>query len=130
MCPIYCSQLNFFFSLLQIKLVPEIMASFGAKHSVGRRLHTVLTSSVSGAAATSSSAVCTPPPIHWSHWKLTARNMSSATWQHTVTLDNLNPCIKTMEYAVRGPLVIRAVEIEKEIQSVRTRIHFRYYCCE
>ena len=122
--------IKLFFTLLQIKLVPEIMASFGAKHSVGRRLHSVLTSSVSGAAATSSSAVCTPPPIHWSHWKLTARNMSSATWQHTVTLDNLNPCIKTMEYAVRGPLVIRAVEIEKEIQSVRTHIHFRYYCSE
>ena len=87
------------------------MAAFGAKHSVGRRLHTVLTSSsVSGAAATSSSAVCTPPPIHWSHWKLTSRNMSSATWQHTVTMDNLNPCIKSMEYAVRGPLVIRATE--------------------
>ena len=96
------------------------MAAFGAKHSVGRRLHTVLTSSsVSGAAATSSSAVCTPPPIHWSHWKLTSRNMSSATWQHTVTMDNLNPCIKSMEYAVRGPLVIRATEIEKEIQKVR-----------
>jgi len=43
--------------------------------------------------------------------------MSSATWQHTVTMDNLNPCIKSMEYAVRGPLVIRATEIEKEIQS-------------
>merc|ERR1712209_255356 len=40
-----------------------------------------------------------------------------STWQHTVTMDNLNPCIKTMEYAVRGPLVIRAVEIEKELQS-------------
>jgi len=32
-------------------------------------------------------------------------------------LDNMNPCIKRMEYAVRGPLVIRAVEIEKEIAS-------------
>ncbi|CAG0926068.1 unnamed protein product, partial [Notodromas monacha] len=34
-----------------------------------------------------------------------------------LTLDNMNPCIKTMEYAVRGPLVIRAVEIEKELQA-------------
>jgi len=32
-------------------------------------------------------------------------------------MDNLNPAIKTMEYAVRGPLVIRATEIEKELQS-------------
>ena len=42
----------------------------------------------------------------------------ASTWQHTVTMDNLNPAIKTMEYAVRGPLVIRATEIEKELQSV------------
>ena len=27
--------------------------------------------------------------------------------------DNMNPCIKKMQYAVRGPLVIRATEIEK-----------------
>ena len=37
-------------------------------------------------------------------------NMSSAA---TVTMDNMNPCIKKMEYAVRGPLVIRATAIEK-----------------
>merc|ERR1739844_29745 len=42
---------------------------------------------------------------------------TASTWQHTVTMDNLNPAIKTMEYAVRGPLVIRATEIEKELQS-------------
>jgi hypothetical protein len=30
----------------------------------------------------------------------------------------MNPCVKEMEYAVRGPLVIRAVEIEKEIERV------------
>merc|ERR1712241_1654411 len=41
----------------------------------------------------------------------------ASTWQPTVTMENLNPCIKTMEYAVRGPLVIRATEIEKELQS-------------
>merc|ERR1719216_318805 len=35
----------------------------------------------------------------------------------TVTLDNMNPCVKKMEYAVRGPLVIRATAIEKEIQD-------------
>ena len=29
-----------------------------------------------------------------------------------------------MEYAVRGPLVIRATEIEKELQSVRLTILF------
>uniref|UniRef100_A0A1B6CHN5 alanine transaminase n=2 Tax=Clastoptera arizonana TaxID=38151 RepID=A0A1B6CHN5_9HEMI len=34
-----------------------------------------------------------------------------------VTLDNMNTAIKIMEYAVRGPLVIRASEIEKELQK-------------
>lgn len=34
-----------------------------------------------------------------------------------ITIDNLNPCIIRMEYAVRGPLVIRASEIEKELQN-------------
>ena len=38
--------------------------------------------------------------------------MSSAA---TVTLENMNPCIKKMEYAVRGPLVIRATAIEKVV---------------
>jgi len=36
----------------------------------------------------------------------------------TLTLDKLNPCVKRMEYAVRGPLVIRAVQLEKELQNV------------
>ncbi|RZC40255.1 hypothetical protein BDFB_011666 [Asbolus verrucosus] len=35
-----------------------------------------------------------------------------------LTLDNLNPNVKVMEYAVRGPLVIRAGEIEKELEKV------------
>lgn len=35
----------------------------------------------------------------------------------TVTLDNVNPHLITMEYAVRGPIVIRAGEIEKELKE-------------
>lgn len=35
-----------------------------------------------------------------------------------LTLDSINPNIVKMEYAVRGPLVIRAGEIEKELQQV------------
>jgi len=30
----------------------------------------------------------------------------------------MNPSIKAMEYAVRGPLVIRATELEKELEKV------------
>merc|ERR1711872_1021447 len=50
-----------------------------------------------------------------------ARNLSTSSSNMaaaaTVTLDNMNPCIKKMEYAVRGPLVIRATAIEKELQD-------------
>lgn len=35
----------------------------------------------------------------------------------TLTVDNMNPHIKTMEYAVRGPILIRAAEIEKELEK-------------
>lgn len=36
---------------------------------------------------------------------------------HTVSLDNMNPNVKRMEYAVRGPLVIRAGQIERELRE-------------
>lgn len=35
-----------------------------------------------------------------------------------ITPQNLNPNIVKMEYAVRGPLVIRAAEIERELKAV------------
>ncbi|XP_017773435.1 PREDICTED: alanine aminotransferase 1 isoform X2 [Nicrophorus vespilloides] len=37
--------------------------------------------------------------------------------QKCLTMDDLNPNIKVMEYAVRGPLVTRAGDIEKELQK-------------
>mgnify|MGYP006892777061 FL=1 len=36
----------------------------------------------------------------------------------TLTMENLNPRVIEVEYAVRGPIVLRAAEIEKEIKSV------------
>lgn len=48
-----------------------------------------------------------------------AAPLSSAAGDRVVTIDNMNPQVKKMEYAVRGPLVIRATEIEKELQAVR-----------
>lgn len=36
-----------------------------------------------------------------------------------LTLDNMNPFVKRVEYAVRGPIYLRAVEIEKELKEVR-----------
>lgn len=44
--------------------------------------------------------------------------------QPTLNLDNLNPNVKVMEYAVRGPLVIRAGEIEKELEKVKNNTAF------
>uniref|UniRef100_A0A0R3S5G4 alanine transaminase n=1 Tax=Elaeophora elaphi TaxID=1147741 RepID=A0A0R3S5G4_9BILA len=43
------------------------------------------------------------------------RLMASAN--RILTLENLNPNVIAMEYAVRGPLVIRALAIEKELDK-------------
>lgn len=49
-----------------------------------------------------------------------SRNM--ATERRCVSIDDINPHLKVMEYAVRGPLVIRAGEIEKELTKVRSTV--------
>lgn len=46
----------------------------------------------------------------------TGQNMSSN--QKVLNLDNMNPNVRIMEYAVRGPLLIRATEIENELKKV------------
>lgn len=38
-----------------------------------------------------------------------------------LTLDTMNPKVKKVEYAVRGPIVQRAVELERELSEVCTR---------
>jgi alanine transaminase len=35
-----------------------------------------------------------------------------------LTMSNLNKAVKNVQYAVRGPVVIRAAEIEKELKKV------------
>ena len=35
-----------------------------------------------------------------------------------LTLESMNPLVKQVEYAVRGPIVARAGEIEKELAEV------------
>lgn len=39
--------------------------------------------------------------------------------EKTLTMDTLNPQVKAVEYAVRGPIVIKAGEIERYLQEVR-----------
>lgn len=45
------------------------------------------------------------------------RTMASVTNRNVLNVDNVNPNLKRMEYAVRGPLLIRALEIEKELEK-------------
>jgi len=43
---------------------------------------------------------------------------ASASGGRVLTMDTLNPNVRAMEYAVRGPIVVRAGEIENELQQV------------
>lgn len=52
------------------------------------------------------------------------RNMSMGASEKFLHLENINPNFIVMEYAVRGPLVIRAGEIEKELKQVSYLISF------
>lgn len=36
----------------------------------------------------------------------------------TLTIDNMNPNVKEMEFAVRGPIVIRGGQLEKDLEKV------------
>ena len=45
-------------------------------------------------------------------------NMQSKRGNKVLTMDTLNPYIKAMEYAVRGPIVTKAAEIEAELKKV------------
>lgn len=43
------------------------------------------------------------------------------TRSKVLSVDNMNPYVKSMEYAVRGPIVIRAAEIEQELKSGKSK---------
>jgi len=45
------------------------------------------------------------------------RSMTSTSGR-LLTMDTLNPTVKAMEYAIQGPIVVKAAEIEKELQQV------------
>ena len=57
---------------------------------------------------------------------MTATNRRSLTTAsgRVLTMDTLNPNVRAMEYAVRGPIVVRAAEIEKELQQVRQLLRY------
>lgn len=39
-----------------------------------------------------------------------------------LTLDNMNPNVRRVEYAVRGPIVQRAMQLEKELKEVTLNV--------
>lgn len=45
--------------------------------------------------------------------------------EYVLNAESMNPQVKKIEYAVRGPLVIRAGQIEKELKQVC--IHYIHY---
>lgn len=44
-----------------------------------------------------------------------------------LTMDTMNPNVKKVEYAVRGPIVQRAAQIEMELQQVRMGLSNRVH---
>lgn len=50
--------------------------------------------------------------------KMTENGVSSRA--KVLTIDTMNPTVKKVEYAVRGPIVQRAVELERELSQVPT----------
>ncbi|EJW71622.1 hypothetical protein WUBG_17473 [Wuchereria bancrofti] len=52
------------------------------------------------------------PSQQYCHHHQQIHRMTSSN--HILALENLNPNVIAMEYAVRGPLVIRALAIEKD----------------
>lgn len=54
----------------------------------------------------------------WQHYHIHQQIRPMASANRILTLENLNPNVIAMEYAVRGPLVIRALAIEKELDKV------------
>jgi alanine transaminase len=49
---------------------------------------------------------------------MTTTVVNGTSSEKILTMKTLNPHVKAMEYAVRGPIVARAGEIEKELEEV------------
>ena len=49
---------------------------------------------------------------------LNSEQLKTTSQERVLTMSNLNPHVKNIEYAVRGPIVIRAGQIEQELKQV------------
>ncbi|KAK0090514.1 hypothetical protein PV325_012568 [Microctonus aethiopoides] len=73
--------------------------------------------------STTTATACRYTNIGTSALQQTLRNISTSccimakSYEHTLTIDNVFSNLRRMEYAVRGPLLLRALEIEKELEK-------------
>lgn len=97
----------------------ELLAvSTGAQRPGGPRVRSLtsppVSSSSPGRALSSLSATRRGLPKE----KMSENGVASRA--KVLTIDTMNPTVKKVEYAVRGPIVQRAVELEKELSQVCT----------
>lgn len=52
-------------------------------------------------------------------WGKMAEKEALSQHRKVLTIDTMNANVKKVEYAVRGPIVQRAVQLEKELREVR-----------
>lgn len=72
----------------------------------------------------SSTSLLLQPIIPCRRMALKAATVAAAKLRGKIlTKDNVFVNLRNMEFVVRGPLQVRAQEIEKELQKVRTYIH-------
>jgi len=55
------------------------------------------------------------PAVNFQVASLSTSKKNGATAQQVLTLDSMNPSVKNIEYAVRGPIVIRASQLKQEL---------------
>ncbi|CAK6974672.1 alanine aminotransferase 2-like isoform X1 [Scomber scombrus] len=91
----------------------ELLAVSGGVQPGGPRVRSLtsppLSSSSPGRALSSLSATRRGLPLE----KMSENGVASRA--KVLTIDTMNPTVKKVEYAVRGPIVQRAVELEKEL---------------
>lgn len=90
----------------------ELLAARGAGDGLRTLTCPLLSPSSPGRALSSLSATRRGLPKE----KMSENGVSSRA--KVLTIDTMNPTVKKVEYAVRGPIVQRAVELERELSQV------------
>lgn len=102
--------------MISSRCLNTVLSSSARQNSrLSANTHRQLSSLISTAVINQPTPSCAATAIEQNN----KRKMSTKV----LTLDSMNPNVIKMEYAVRGPLVIRAGEIEKEIKQVIQNPH-------